>query len=127
MVQSDDRARPRLLLVEDDDELSGMLVRILSAKGYVVTCAADGQRALHLGLGDGFDVVVLDRSLPSLDGLDVLKAWRAHGILTPTLVLSARATAHDRAAGLAAGAEDYLAKPFDVGVLLARVRAIQNR
>lgn len=120
-------ARPRLLLVEDDDELAGMLVRLLSSEGYAVTCTEDGQRALHRGLVDSFDVVVLDRSLPARDGLEVLRAWRSRGVATPTLVLSARRTARDRVEGLDAGAEDYLAKPFDVGELLARLRALQRR
>lgn len=124
--RSDESAPARLLLVEDNGELSGMLVRILSAEGYAVTWAADGQRGLQHGLIDDFDVVVLDWSLPALDGLDVLQAWRACGVMTPTLVLSARGAARDREAGLAAGAQDYLVKPFDVGELLARVRAIQS-
>lgn len=119
--------RPRLLLVEDDEELSSMLSRLLSEEGYAVTCAEDGQRALHRGLVASFDVVVLDRSLPARDGLDVLKAWRAGGVMTPTLVLSARGTASDRVEGLDAGAEDYLAKPFDIGELLARLRALRRR
>lgn len=119
--------RPRLLLVEDDDELSSMLVRLLSEEGYAVTRAEDGQRALHRGLVASFDVVLLDRSLPARDGLEVLRAWRASGVMTPTLVLSARGTARDRVAGLDAGAEDYLAKPFDIAELLARLRALRRR
>lgn len=119
--------RPRLLLVEDDGELAGMLVRLLSAEGYAVTIAEDGQRALHRGLVDAFDVVVLDRSLPARDGLEVLRAWRSRGVATPTLVLSARGSALDRVEGLDAGAEDYLTKPFDIGELLARLRALRRR
>lgn len=120
-------ARPRLLLVEDDPGLSDLLVRLLSAEGYAVTCAADGQRALHVGLTRTFQVVVLDRTLPARDGLDVLRVWREHGVLTPTLVLSARGTPDDRVVGLDAGAEDYLTKPFDVAELLARLRSLQRR
>lgn len=119
--------RPRLLLVEDDEELSRMLVRLLSGEGYAVTRAEDGQRALHLGLVGRFDVAVLDRSLPARDGLAVLRAWRSRGVSTPTLVLSARGAADDRVEGLDAGAEDYLAKPFAVDELLARLRALRRR
>jgi two-component system response regulator QseB len=119
--------RPRLLLVEDDAGLSDLLLRLLSAEGYAVTPVADGQRALHVGLTQTFQVVVLDRTLPARDGLEVLRAWREHGVLTPTLVLSARGTATDRVVGLDAGAEDYVVKPFDVAELLARLRSLQRR
>ncbi|MGH3745119.1 MAG: response regulator transcription factor [Mycobacteriales bacterium] len=119
--------RPRLLLVEDDNALSRLLSQLLRDEGYAVVRAEDGQRALHRGLVSSFDVVVLDRSLPARDGLEVLAAWRARGVTTPTLVLSARGTATDRVEGLDAGAEDYLAKPFDVGELLARLRALRRR
>jgi len=113
----------RLLLVEDDEELLRLLVRVLSADGYRVTPAADGQRGLHLGLAHDFDVVVLDRSLPGLNGLEVLRVWRSRGVLTPTLVLSALGSDRDREMGFDAGAQDYLVKPFDVDELLGRVRA----
>ncbi|HEY5336497.1 MAG TPA: response regulator transcription factor, partial [Mycobacteriales bacterium] len=125
--QDEEAARPRLLLVEDDAGLAGLLLRLLSAEGYAVTCAADGQRALHVGLTQTFQVVVLDRTLPARDGLDVLRAWRTHGVLTPTLMLSARGTPDDRVVGLDAGAEDYLTKPFEVAELLARLRSLQRR
>lgn len=116
----------RLLLVEDDEGLWRLLVRVLSAEGYLLTSATDGERGLHLGLTDDFDVVVLDRSLPGLNGLEVLRAWRARGVLTPTLVLSALGSDRDREMGLNAGAQDYLVKPFDVDELLARVRAVRR-
>lgn len=101
-------------------------MRVLSAEGYLLTSATDGERGLHLGLADDFDVVVLDRSLPGLNGLEVLRAWRARGVLTPTLVLSALGSDRDREMGLNAGAQDYLVKPFDVDELLARVRAVRR-
>ena len=118
---------PALLLVEDDHELAGMLERVLTAEGYEVSTAFDGQRALHLGLSQDFDVVLLDRGLPGLEGLDVLTRLRAKGVATPVLVLSARGATQDRVAGLDAGAEDYLAKPFEVSELLARLRALTRR
>lgn len=114
----------RLLLVEDDVRLSRLLVRVLTEEGYRVTSAADGERGLHLGLADEFDVVVLDRSLPGFSGLEVLRVWRSRGVLTPTLVLSALGSDRDRAAGLHAGAQDYVVKPFDVDDLVARVRGV---
>ena len=111
---------PRVLLVEDDPELTAMLVELLEEEGYVVDVAPDGQRGLHLGLTRDYDVVLLDRGLPAIDGLDLLTRLRGQGRTTPTLVLSALAHPGDRVAGLDAGAEDYLGKPFDVEELLAR-------
>ncbi len=118
---------PRVLVVEDDPELAGMLERLLAGEGYRVEIAADGQQGLHLGLTRTFDVIVLDRGLPALDGLDLLTRLRGRGVGTPALVLSALGTPADRVAGLDAGAEDYLPKPFDVDELLARLRALRRR
>ena len=116
-----------LLLVEDDRELASMLARLLGEEGYAVTHAPDGQRGLHLGLTRSFSVLIIDRGLPAIEGLDLLTKLRAKGVTTPTLILSARGTPADRVDGLDAGAEDYLTKPFDVGELLARLRALQRR
>lgn len=116
-----------VLLVEDDGELASMLVRLLRSEGYQVTHAPDGHTALHLGLTQGFDALVVDRGLPAVEGLDLLSRLRGKGVTTPALVLSARGTVADRIAGLDAGAEDYLTKPFDVDELLARVRALLRR
>jgi two-component system response regulator QseB len=116
-----------VLVVEDDHELAGLLERLLVSEGYDVTVAPDGQRGLHLGLTRAFDVLVLDRGLPAVEGLDLLARLRRSGVTTPVLVLSARGTPQDRVAGLDAGAEDYLAKPFDVDELLARLRALRRR
>src|SRR5439155_11777975 len=112
-----------LLLVEDDPELAGLLGRVLADEGYDVTPAPDGQRGLHLALTRSFDVLVVDRGLPAVEGLDLVGRLRARGLTTPVLVLSARGTTQDRIDGLDAGAEDYLVKPFEVGELLARLRA----
>ena len=120
-------ALPRLLLVEDDCALAGMLGEIFTSAGYVVEVARDGQAGLHLGLSRVYDVVVLDRGLPAVEGLDLLARWRTRGVVTPVLVLSALGLARDRVDGLDAGAEDYLAKPFDLDELLARVRALLRR
>lgn len=119
--------KPRVLVAEDDSRLAGMLDTLLGSEGFAVEIARDGQRALHLGLTAGFDVIVLDRGLPAVDGLDVLRRLRDDGVTTPILVLSALGTAPDRVDGLNAGAEDYLAKPFDIDELVARVRALTRR
>ena len=119
--------RPRILLVEDDARLAQMLQQLLAAEGYDTVLARDGQRALHEGLTQEFDALVLDRGLPVMEGLDVLTRLRSRGILTPALVLSALGNPADRVEGLDRGAEDYLAKPFDIDELLARIRALLRR
>jgi two-component system, OmpR family, response regulator len=118
---------PRILLVEDDRSLAAMLEEILRSAGYDVELAPDGQLGLHLGLSRRYDVMVLDRGLPAIEGLDLLGRLRSRGVLTPVLVLSALGLARDRVDGLDAGAEDYLTKPFDIDELLARLRALLRR
>jgi DNA-binding response OmpR family regulator len=118
---------PRVLVVEDDRSLASMLEEILGSAGYIVELARDGQAGLHLGLTRAHDVIVLDRGLPAIDGLDLLGRLRHRGIVTPVLILSALGLARDRVDGLDAGAEDYLAKPFDIDELLARIRALLRR
>jgi DNA-binding response OmpR family regulator len=120
-------SRPRLLLVEDDPDLSGLLQEILRDEGYDVEPARDGQRGLHLGLTGRHDVLVVDRGLPAIEGVDLVGRLRRQGVVAPVLVLTARGTVADRVAGLDAGAEDYLVKPFDVDELLARLRALLRR
>jgi len=118
---------PRVLVAEDDARLAGMLSELLSSEGYDVLVARDGQRALHLGLTESIDVVILDRGLPVLDGLDVLARLRQSGVMVPVLILSALGNAAHRVEGLDSGAEDYLAKPFDIDELLARLRVLRRR
>jgi two-component system response regulator QseB len=117
----------RVLVVEDDRSLAAMLEEILTSASYAVDLARDGQVGLHLGLSRSYDVIVLDRGLPAIEGLDLLGRLRARGVATPVLVLSALGLARDRVDGLDAGAEDYLAKPFDIDELLARLRALLRR
>lgn len=124
MVESE---QARVLLVEDDAELVGMLSALLADEGYAVDAALDGQRGLHLALTRTYDVLVVDRGLPAIDGLDLLARLRARAVTAPVLVLSALANPADRVAGLDAGAEDYLGKPFDIDELLARLRALRRR
>lgn len=117
----------RVLVVEDDRQLARMLGELLQDEGYDVVVAPDGQRALHLGLTEQFDVLLLDRGLPAIEGLDLLGRLRRSGVVAPALILSALGNPADRVDGLDAGAEDYLAKPFDVNELLARLRALRRR
>lgn len=124
------RAEPataRVLIVEDDRDLRDMLAEIFEGEGYAVTTAPDGQRGLHEALTQPFDAMVLDRGLPAIEGLDLLARIRRSGVDTPVLILSALGNAADRVEGLDSGAEDYLSKPFDIGELLARVRALLRR
>ena len=114
----------RVLLVEDDKELSALLDRLLTGEGYAVSIARDGQEGLHRGLVGEWDVLVVDRGLPAIEGLDLVARLRARGVFAPVLVLTARDTVADRVEGLDAGAEDYLGKPFEVEELLARLRAL---
>jgi DNA-binding response OmpR family regulator len=122
-----DRPSAALLLVEDDPQLSGLLMELLAGAGYAVEPARDGQRGLHLGLTRSYDVMVIDRGLPAIEGVDLVRRLRAKGIVTPILILTALGTVTDRVDGLDAGAEDYLVKPFDVDELLARLRALLRR
>jgi two-component system response regulator QseB len=124
---ADAAAAPRLLLVEDDRDLAEILVELLTDEGYRVDCARDGQEGLHYGLSRRYDLIVLDRGLPAVEGLDLLRRLRRQGVATAVLVLTALGTVADRVAGLDAGAEDYLVKPFDADELFARLRALRRR
>jgi two-component system, OmpR family, response regulator len=117
----------RLLIVEDDRELRTMLERLLGEEGYHVDAVADGQAGLHHALIDRYDVMVIDRGLPAIDGLDLTRRLRGRGIATPVIILTAYGSVVDRVEGLDAGAEDYLVKPFEVDELLARLRALLRR
>ncbi|MBX3638082.1 MAG: response regulator transcription factor [Rubrivivax sp.] len=117
----------RLLLVEDDPTLRAQLRAGLAEAGYAVDEADNGRDAHHLGANEPFDAVILDLGLPQLDGLSVLKRWRGEGRTMPVLILTARDSWHDKVAGIDAGADDYLAKPFHMEELLARVRALIRR
>ncbi|GAA2507690.1 response regulator transcription factor [Winogradskya humida] len=117
----------RLLLVEDDHDLRGMVSETLVDEGYLVDQAPDGQRGLHLGLTRTYDVMVIDRRLPALDGLDLVTRLRSKAVAARALMLTALGTVDDRIAGLDAGADDYLVKPFDLDELSARIRALCRR
>ena len=117
----------RVLLVEDDPQLSAFLLRALREVGAVADHAADGREGLFLAAGGGYDVLILDRMLPKLDGLSILRTLRASGDTTPVLVLSALGEVEDRVAGLRAGGDDYLVKPFAFSELHARLDALARR
>jgi DNA-binding response OmpR family regulator len=117
----------RILVVEDEPRIAGVIVATLQAAGYVAEIAADGEEAWFRGDTEDYDLVVLDLGLPKLDGLTVLKRWRAAGRLMPVLVLTARGAWAERVEGIDAGADDYLPKPFQMAELLARVRALIRR
>ena len=117
----------RVLLVEDDPRIARDVAAALAASGYVVEQEGDGEEAWFKGDTEEYDAVVLDLGLPGLDGLSMLKRWRANGRRFPILVLTARGTWSERVEGIDAGADDYLAKPFRMEELLARLRAILRR
>lgn len=117
----------RVLIVEDDPLLQDSLTRAMRAAGYAADQAGDGEMALSLLQGGGFDLVILDLGLPKLDGLSVLREMRAGGCRAAVLILTARDGIDDRVKGLDLGADDYLAKPFSLAELEARARALLRR
>lgn len=117
----------RILIVEDEPTLSSRLESALTDAGYAVDCAADGERADFLGSTERYDAVILDLGLPKVDGLTVLRRWRDAGLSVPVLVLTARDSWHEKVRGIDGGADDYMAKPFQMEEVLARIRAIIRR
>ena len=117
----------RVLIVEDDASLNRQLVSALKEAGYVVESALDGEQGLFQGETFEFDAVVLDLGLPGLGGIEILRKWRAQNRTFPVLVLTARDTWWDKVSVIDAGADDYLAKPFHMPELLARLRALIRR
>jgi two-component system OmpR family response regulator len=117
----------RLLVVEDDDRSGGYLVRGLSESGHIVDRAADGDTGLALALEGIYDVLIVDRRLPGVDGVALVQQLREQGVTTPVLMLSAIANAADRVAGLRAGCDDYLPKPYAFAEVLARVEGLARR
>ena len=117
----------RVLVVEDDPRLAALIARGLREESYAVDTCDNGKSAIMQAAVNSYDAVVLDVMLPGIDGLTVVSALRERHIHTPVLMLTARDTVPDRIAGLDAGADDYLVKPFDFGELLARLRALLRR
>ncbi|MGY0792416.1 response regulator [Azospirillum argentinense] len=117
----------RLLVIEDDPALARQLAERLEGEGYAVDRAADGEEGQFLGETEPYDAIVLDLGLPRVDGLTVLRSWRAGGITAPVIILTARGAWTEKVQGIDAGADDYLAKPFSMEELLARIRALIRR
>jgi two-component system OmpR family response regulator len=117
----------RVLIAEDDADTVEFIEHGLDELGHVVTWAASGDEALRIGAVETFDAIVLDRMLPGSDGIEVLKRWRAAGMTTPVLMLTALGGIADRVSGLEAGADDYLIKPFAFAELAARLAALRRR
>jgi two-component system OmpR family response regulator len=117
----------RILIVEDEAALRDQLVRTLSDAGYAVEAAGDGGRADFLVRTESYDAVLLDLGLPRVDGLTLLRGWRQAGLRLPVLVLTARGSWHETVDGIDAGADDYVAKPFRIEEVLARLRGLIRR
>ena len=117
----------RVLVVEDETRLSEQLAGACAEAGYVVDCAVDGERADFLVQTEEYDAVVLDLGLPRIDGLTLLRRWRESGHNVPVLVLTARGSWHEKVQGIDGGADDYVAKPFRMEEVLARLRALIRR
>lgn len=117
----------RILFAEDDRDLSRAVVTLLSRANYSVDAVYNGADALDYGKNAEYDAIILDVLMPKLDGVQVIRQLRADGVATPCIMLTAKDAVSDRIAGLDAGADDYLPKPFDTGELLARVRALLRR
>lgn len=117
----------RILIVEDDRQAADYLAKGLKEQGYVVDLAADGKEGLHLAMTESYDVLVVDRMLPGLDGLSLIQSLRGNGKRTPVLILSALGEVDDRVKGLQAGGDDYLTKPYAFSELVARIEALRRR
>ena len=117
----------RVLVVEDEGRLSDQLATALRHAGYAVDCAADGERADVLAHTEHYDAVVLDLGLPRIDGLTLLRRWRESGLQMPVIILTARGSWHEKVQGIDGGADDYVAKPFRMEEVLARLRGLIRR
>jgi two-component system OmpR family response regulator len=117
----------RVLIVEDEARIAKPLAASLGDAGYAVDCATDGARGDFLAQTENYDAIVLDLGLPKIDGLTLIRRWRDAGLALPILVLTARGSWHEKVQGIDAGADDYVAKPFRVEEVLARLRALIRR
>ncbi len=117
----------RILIIEDEHKIAQSLKKGLTQESYAVDLSFDGEEGLELALSGEFDLIILDRLLPKIDGLTLCQKVRAEGVHTPILMLTAKGQIQDRVEGLNAGADDYLAKPFAFEELLARIRALKRR
>ncbi|MBV9970571.1 MAG: response regulator transcription factor [Xanthobacteraceae bacterium] len=120
-------ARRRVLVIEDDAETADQLVELLATSGYSVDLAVDGDNGLALARGGDYAVMTIDRMIPGIDGVSIIRSLREDGIVTPALIISALGEVDDRVRGLRAGGDDYLVKPFAFTEMLARVDALARR
>src|SRR4051812_4156210 len=121
------RSTVRILIVEDEARLAKQLAASLGDAGYAVDAAGDGARADFLAQTERYDAIVLDLGLPKVDGLPLIRRWRDAGLAVPVLVLTARGSWHEKVQGIDSGADDYVAKPFRMEEVLARIRAVIRR
>lgn len=126
-ISEGEECNMRILLAEDEKEMSNALVAILKHNNYSIDAVYDGSDALDYGLSGNYDIIILDIMMPKRNGLEVLTKLREKGMHTPVLLLTAKSQIEDRIKGLDTGADDYLSKPFAMGELLARVRALSRR
>ena len=117
----------RILVADDEPEMTRVLEALLTREHFSVDVFPDGQDALHYGLAQNYDCLVLDIMMPKMDGIEVLRALRAENVATPVLLLTAKSQVEDRIAGLDSGADDFISKPFGMMELVARVRAVLRR
>lgn len=117
----------KILVIEDEKELSSYLAKGLSEKGYTVDCAFDGKHGLFLATTENYNLIIVDRMLPALDGLSIIKTLRASDNITPVIILSALGEVDDRVKGLQSGGDDYLVKPFAFVELMARIEVLLKR
>ena len=117
----------RILVAEDETRIAEQLAAALGSAGYAVDCASDGEHADFLAHTEDYDAIVLDLGLPNIDGLTLLRRLREAGLAVPVLILTARASWHEKVQGIDGGADDYVAKPFQIEEVLARLRALIRR
>lgn len=117
----------KILLIEDDVRIAGFVTAAFKQIGYTVTHETDGKVGYERMHGNAFDAAVVDVMLPSMNGLEIIRAWRAEGVVLPIIILSARSSADEKVVGLEAGADDYLGKPFSVAELIARLQSVLRR
>ncbi len=117
----------KILVIEDEPDINRQLVQAFKDANYAVDSSRDGEEGEYMGEGGSYDAIILDLGLPSKDGISVLKSWRAQGVMTPVLILTARGVWSEKVEGIDAGADDYVAKPYQIEEVLARVRALIRR
>lgn len=117
----------KILIIEDEVDINRQLVESFKDANYAVDSSRDGEEGEYMGEDASYDAIILDIGLPTKDGISILKSWRASGVKTPVLILTARGAWTDKVSGIDAGADDYVAKPFEIEEVLARIRALVRR